>query len=182
MEAFMRLYVKSIILLSAVLIAAPSVFSQDAKAGIAIRGDISKPGLWTVDDLKRQFVKEIQTIKFGSEDEQQKTATGIPLFSLINAAELKIEKTPKHYDLSFFVILEAYDSYRVFFSLAELMPKNGPAQIWLVWDVDGKPLSGKEAPLRLISTDRGADRAIYGLAGMTLVDGIKLANRLAAEK
>jgi hypothetical protein len=182
MEVFMRLYVKSIILLSAVLFAVPSVFAQDAKIGITIRGDVLKTSVWSVDDLKRQFAKEIQTVKFGSEGKEQKAATGIPLFSLINAAELKIEKTPKHYDLSFFVILEAHDSYRVFFSLAELMPKSGPAQIWLVWDVDGKPLSGKEAPLRLISTDRGADRAIYGIVSMTLVDGIKLANQLAAPK
>jgi hypothetical protein len=134
-----------------------------------------------MDDLKGQFTKEVQTIKFAGEDKQQKTATGIPLISLINSAELKIEKTPKHYDLSFIVILEARDSYRVFFSTAELMPKNGQNQVWLVWEVDGKPLAGKEAPLRLISTDR-ADRAIYGLASITLVDGIKLANRLSEGK
>lgn len=178
----MPMYLKSIILLTAALLAAPSVFAQAAKAGITISGDVSKPGLWSVDDLKRQFAKEIQTIKLAiGEDKQEKTATGIPLFSLIKAAELKTEKTPKHYDLSFLVILEARDSYRVFFSIAELMPKDGQAQVWLVWDVDGKPLVGKEAPLRLVSTNR-ADRSIYGLAGMTLVDGIKLANRLAAGK
>jgi hypothetical protein len=181
MEAAMRLYVKSIILLTVALIATPFVFAQGEKTGITICGDVLKSGVWSVDDLKRQFAKEIQTVKFGSEDKQQKSATGIPLFSLIKAAELKIEKTPKHYDLSFIVILEAHDSYRVFFTLPELMPKDGQAQVWLVWDVDGKPLAGKEAPLRLVSTNR-ADRSIYGLARMTLVDGIKLANRLAAEK
>jgi hypothetical protein len=179
----MRSQMKSIVFLIAVLIAAHSAFAQSAGAGIAVRGDVLKPGVWPVDDLKQKFAKEIQTVKLAiGEDKQQKTATGIPLFSLISAAELKTEKTPKHYDLSFIVILEAHDAYRVFFSLAELMPKNAQPQVWLVWEVDGKPLSGKEAPLRLVSIDRGADRSIYGLASVTLVDGIKLANQLAAGK
>ncbi len=179
----MHSYLKSVILLTAVLLTAHSVFSQSAASGIMIRGDVLKPGSLSVDDLKRQFAKDIQTVKLAiGEDKQQKTAVGVPLLTLIKAAELKTEKTPKHYDLSFIVIVEASDAYRAFFSLAELMPKNGQPQVWLVWEVDGKPLSGKEAPLRLVSTDRGADRSIYGVVSMTLVDGIKLANQLASGK
>jgi hypothetical protein len=179
----MRACVKVITVFAILLISVHSVFAQGSQTGIAIRGDVLKPGFWSVDDLKRQFAKEIQAVKLTiGEDKQQKAATGIPLYSLISAAELKTEKTPKHYDLSFIVIVEANDAYRVFFSLAELMPRNGQPQVWLVWEVDGKPLSGKEAPLRLVSTDRGADRSIYGVASMTLVDGIKLANQLAPSK
>lgn len=177
----MRRYVHSIILLLFVLVTGRVVFAQNADTGLVIRGDVSKTGVWSVDDLKRQFAKEVQTIKFTlGEDKQQKTGTGIPLLSLIKAAELKTEKTPKHYDLSFIVIIEAHDGYRVYFSYAELSALVGHAEAWLVWDVDGKPLTGKEAPLRLVvSTDRAPDRCIYGIAGMTLVDGTKLANQLA---
>ena len=180
----MRVTVRPIILLAAILIAAHSVLAQGPEAGIAIRGDISKPGLWSVADLKRQFAKEVQTIKFTlGEDKQQKTGTGIPLMSLIQASELKTEKAPKHYDLSFFVILQARDGYRAYFSYAELSSQGGHANVWLLWDVDGKPLSDKEAPLRLVvETDRHPDRYIYGIASMTLVDGTKLANQLAAGK
>ena len=47
-----------------------------------------------MDDLKRQFANEIQTVKFtNAEEKQQKTGTGIPLLSLIKAAELRTEKT-----------------------------------------------------------------------------------------
>jgi DMSO/TMAO reductase YedYZ molybdopterin-dependent catalytic subunit len=179
----MRAYVRSTIFLTAILIPAHSVFAQ-GESGIAIRGDVSKPGMWSVEDLKRQFAKEIQTVPFTiGEDKQQKTGTGIPLLSLIRAAAPKTEKVPKHYDLSFFVILEAHDAYRVYFSFAELSPQCGHAEVWLIWDVNGKPLSGKEAPLRLVvSTDRNPDRCIYGIASMTLVDGTKLANQLATIK
>ncbi len=179
----MRKYVQSLTLLVFFLTAGHSVFAQGPATGLAIRGDVSKPGVWSVDDLKQQFAKEVQTFKFTlGEDKQQKTGTGVPLLSLIKAAELKTEKTPKHYDLSFMVIIEAHDGYRAYFSYAELSPRVGHAEAWLVWDVDGKPLSGKEAPLRLVvSSDRAPDRCIYGIASMTLVDGIKLANQLAAK-
>lgn len=180
----MRSYIRWTVLFAVVLITAHSVFAQGTEAGIVIGGDVSKPGVWSADDLKRQFAKEIQTVKFIiGEDKQQKTGTGILLLSLIKAAELKTEKVPKHYDLSFLVIIEANDGYRVYFSFAELAPQSGHAEVWLLWDVDGKPLTGKEAPLRLVvSTDRGLDRWIYGISSMTLVDGTKLANQLAAKK
>ena len=180
----MRSYIRWMTLATVALMAAQAVATQGAAAGIAMRGDVSKPGIWSVDDLKRQFAAEIQTVKFtGTEDKQQKTGTGIPLMSLIKAAELKTEKIPKHYDLSFLVILEAKDGYRVYFSFAEMAAQSGHAEVWLIWDVDGKSLEGKEAPLRLVvSTDRGPDRWIYGITTMTLVDGTKLANQLATKK
>jgi hypothetical protein len=151
---------------------------------VMVRGDVLKSRQWSIEDLKKQFPQEVQSIKFSlSKDKPQQTATGIPLLSLIKAAEPRIEKTQKHYDLTFLVILEARDSYRIFFSLAELLPQCGNGQAWLVWDVDGKPFSGKEAPFSLIVlSDRGHDRHIYGIATIRVVDGIKLATRLAAEQ
>jgi hypothetical protein len=171
-------------LFTVVLIPASTLYAQGSGPGIAILGDVSKPGFRSVDELKQQFGKEIQTIQFTSgPDKLQKSGTGIPLLSLINTAELKTEKTPKHYNFSFMVILESLDGYRAYFSFAELSSQLGRAQVWLLWDVDGKPLTGKEAPLRLVvSTDHSPDRWIYGIAGMTLVDGVKLANQLAVKK
>jgi DMSO/TMAO reductase YedYZ molybdopterin-dependent catalytic subunit len=180
----MRARFQSILVVVAVLFTAHYVLAQGSAATLEVRGDVLKPGQWSVEALKQQFAKETQTVKFTlGEDKQPKTGTGIPLLSLIKAAELKTEKTPKHYDLSFMVILEAHDGYRVYFSFAELSPQSGHAEVWLLWDVDGKPLAGKEAPLRLVvSTDRGPDRCIYGIASITLVDGTKLANQLAMKK
>lgn len=151
---------------------------------IAVRGDVLKPGQWAAADLKQQFAKEIQTVKFTSgTDKEQHMGTGVPLISLLQAAAPKTETVPKHYDLTFLVILEALDHYRVFFSLAELLPACGHAQAWLIWNVDGKSLSGKEAPIRLIvSSDAGPDRHIYGIASITLVDGTKLASQLISGK
>lgn len=156
-------------------------FSQELTT-ITVRGDVAKPGQWAIEDLKQQFSKEVQSIEFSlGKDTPPQTATGVPLLTLIQAASPKIEKTQKHYDLAYFVIIEAKDSYRVFFSMAELLPQCGNAQAWLIWDVDGKPLAAKEAPFRLVVlSDRGHDRQIFGVATIRLVDGIQLAGRLSA--
>jgi DMSO/TMAO reductase YedYZ molybdopterin-dependent catalytic subunit len=143
---------------------------------------VLKPGQWSPQDVRQRFADQIQSIKFSTgKDKEQHVGTGIPFASLLQEASPKTEKVPKHYDLTFLVIIEARDSYRVFFSLAELLPACGNAQAYLIWDMDGKPLPPNEAPFRLIvSSDRGHDRNIYGIASITLVDGTKLASQLAA--
>jgi DMSO/TMAO reductase YedYZ molybdopterin-dependent catalytic subunit len=154
--------------------------AQDSSGTLSISGDIQKSAQWSVETLKTQFTGEVQDIKFAAgKDKPANVGTGIPLLAVIQSAAPKSDQVTKHQDLGFFVILEAYDKYRVFFSLPELMPQGGHAQAWIIWAVDGKLLSGKEAPFRLIvTTDQGHDRNIYGLTKITLVDGNKLANRL----
>jgi hypothetical protein len=168
-----------IMILLATTFTGQCLLAQETGSLVA-RGAVLNPGQWSPQDVKRRFADQIQSIKFSSgKDKEQHLGTGIPFISLLQEAAPKTEKVPKHYDLTFLVIIEAHDSYRVFFSLAELLPTCGNAQAFLIWDVDGKPLPAKEAPFRLIvSSDRGHDRNIYGIATITLVDGTKLANQL----
>jgi DMSO/TMAO reductase YedYZ molybdopterin-dependent catalytic subunit len=171
-----------VVIVAAVLIMGQSISAQDSAATFDVRGDVRKPRQWAISHLKQEFSKEIQTVRFSTGmDQEQHTGTGIPLVSLLQAAEPRTEKNPKHYELSFFVILEARDNYRVYFSLAELLSSCGRTQAWLILDMDGKALPAKEAPIRLaVLSDQGHDRYLYGITGMTLVDGTKLAARLSA--
>ncbi len=155
---------------------------QEPAASIELCGDILKPRQWTMSDLRQQFGKEIKTLKFSTgTDKAPHTGSGFPLVSLLQAAIPKTEKTPKHYDLSFFVILEAHDNYHVYFSLAELLPSCGHAQAFLILDMDGKALPDKEAPIRLVVlSDQAPDRYIFGISRVTLVDGTKLAPQISA--
>jgi len=131
--------------LAAILFTALCAFAQEP-AKLVARGAVLKPGSWSAEDLKEQFADQIRTIKFTpAENVPQQVGTGIPLLALIQATAPRTEKAPKHYDLTFLVVLEARDSYRVFFSLAELLPQCGHAEAWVIWEADGKPLSGKEA-------------------------------------
>ena len=156
----------------AALLSAGSAFAQ--RSSFEIRGDVKNPRAWSVEDVKKQFAGEIQTVESVSGPEKQtKTSTGILLLSLLKAAELKTEETPKHYDLSFIVILEAHDGYRAYFTLAELALNAKENPTLLVWEENGKPLADNELPFRLLT--KGGDRSIYGITRITLVDGIKLA-------
>ena len=161
--------------LLAALISAGSAFAQ--RNSLEIRGDVDKPRTWSIEDVKKQFAGEIQTVESVSGPEKPaKTSTGIPLISLIKAAELKTAETPKHYDLSFIVILEAHDGYRAYFTFAELALNVKDSPTLLVWEENGKPLVDNELPFRLFT--KGGDRSIYGITSITLVDGIKLSNSL----
>jgi len=172
----MRLFIRLITVgVLAALLTAGSAFAQ--RNSLEIRGDVQKPRSWSVEDVKKQFAGEIRTVKstFGPE-KQELASTGIPLISLLKAAELKTAETPKHYDLSFIVLLEAHDGYRVWFTFAELSSgaKENPAL--LVWEENGKPLPDSETPFRLRAGSN--DRSIFGITRITLVDGVKLANSL----
>lgn len=160
----------------AALLSTVSVFSQE-RTSLEIRGDVQKPRSWSVDDVKKQFAGEIQTMKstVGSEKEER-ASTGIPLVSLLKAAEFKTEETPKHYDLSFIVIIEAHDGYRAYFTFAELASGAKENPVLLIWEENGKPLPENERPFRLRAG--GNDRSIYCITRITLVDGHKLANSL----
>ena len=181
---------KTAFLFLAVLIPLNCLSDQDIASTLAIQGSVQKPGQWSVEQLKEQFAGQIQEVKFrGGADYSDKIGTGIPLLSVIKAAEPRVEKETKwtrkdemHRSMVFLVILEASDSYQIFFTLPELMPEFGDDQACLIWDVDGIPLTGKEAPLRLVfSTDKWPDRGIYGIVKITLLDCNRLADRLKAK-
>ena len=159
----------------AALLSALSAFAQQ-RSSIETRGDVQKPRSWTVEEVKNQFSGEIRTAKstFGPE-KRERTSTGIPLISLLRAADLKMEETPKHYDLSFIVIVEAYDGYRAYFSFAELAVGEKENPVLLIWEENGKPIPDNETPFRL-RVD--SSRSIFGITRITLVDGIKLADGL----
>ena len=153
------------------------VFAQ-APDSIVITGDVVTPGAWSVQTVKNQFASEAKTITYTTgAEKQEKSATGIPLLSLINAAQLKIEQTPKHYDLSFIVIATARDGYKAFFSYAELAQLRNNPRVWLVWEEDGKPLAEKAAPMSLLIIDE-THRSVSGLASITLADGYKFTKGL----
>jgi hypothetical protein len=177
----MRQFFKTFILYAVVFATLRCVSAQDGTT-LSMRGDIQKSIQWSVEEVKTKFGGQVQDVKFtAGMDKLVKVGTGVPLLSLIQAVTLKTDPAVKHHDLKFLIIVEATDGFRVVFSSAELMPQGGQAQAWLIWNVDGKPITGKEAPFRLVvPTDKAADRAIFGVNQVILVDGVKLATQMKA--
>jgi DMSO/TMAO reductase YedYZ molybdopterin-dependent catalytic subunit len=172
---------RSMMILLALTFAGHFIFAQDT-GSLVVRGAVLKPGQWSPQDIKQRFADQIQSIKFSTgKDKEPHVGMGIPLVALLQEASPKTEKVTKNHALTFLVIIEAHDSYRVFFSLAELLPACGSTRAYLIWEQDGKPLSPRDAPFRLIvASDQGHDRNIHGIASITLVDGTKLAGQIAA--
>ena len=146
----------SIMILLAITFTGHCIFAQET-GSLVVRGAVLKPGQWSPQDVKQRFADQIQSIKFSAgKDKEQHVGMGIPFISLLQEASPKTEKVPKHYDLTFLVIIEAHDSYRVFFSLAELLPACGNAQAYLIWD-DGRQTparQGSSLPLDRIKRSR----------------------------
>ena len=186
----MRLVIKIIMFFSVALIPFTSISAMEPGLTMSVGGDVKIPGQWSAKLLKAQFADQVRKVKFKDpmSSWKEKTGNGIPLLSVIKAAEPRLEKVTKfhkdqmHYDMSFLVILEARDNFRVYFSLAELMPQLGSTEVFLVWDKEGELLSGKDAPFRLVTLNtKMPDREIYGISSITIVDGDKLADRLKSE-
>ena len=191
----MRPCFKAMLLLSAVLIPLDCFSGPEPEMTLSIGGDVKKPRQWSVEQLKAQFSDQIREVKFMDPLRSYKfvTGKGIPLYSFIKAAEPWKEKKTKwtgrdrgdavtHSHMVFLVILEARDSFHTVFSLAELMPHFRSTEVLLVWEKDGEPLSGEDAPLRLaVVNDRDPDRNMYGISSITLLDCEKLMEQLKAK-
>jgi len=84
-------FFKTAILFLSVLIPLNCFSVQDSAETLAIQGSVQKPGQWSVEQLKEQFAGQIQEIKFrGGADYSEKIGTGIPLLSVIKAAEARM--------------------------------------------------------------------------------------------
>jgi len=146
-----------------------SAFSDETDESVHITG----PGIaatdWTVDQLQAQFAKEITPIDYTSHG-QKHVYRCIALISVLKAAgvpvELKVQPNAdpklKSYSLRFVAIVRGRDGYVVAFSLAELLPDVGNRHIWVALDEDGRPISERDGPIRLLTPDdqkpaRGAE-------------------------
>jgi len=156
----------------AVLLSAGSLFAQ--RSSLEILGDVQKPRSWSVDEVKKEFADQIRTVKSTvGRSRQEITSTGVPLISLLRAAELKMEAAHRHPGFNHIVILEAYDGYRSYYAFAELVNQREKPAL-LVWEENGKPIPDNEAPFRL--RDGGNRGAIYGITRIIIVEGTKLAD------
>ncbi len=82
-----------------------------------------------------------------------------------------VEPKVKHQGLRAAVIATASDGYEAVFSMGELLAHLGATTAWLVFEVEGKPLSPEVGPFRLvIPTDKGASRSLHQLVKLRVVD------------
>jgi hypothetical protein len=75
---------------------------------------------------------------------------GVPLATLLSNAGVPLGDKLRGARLTDVLIVEASDSYKVVFALAEVDPAFATREIILADKRDGKPLDAKEGPLRIV--------------------------------
>jgi len=102
---------------------------------------------------------------------QPHRARGVDLMALIDRAGLKENPTVKNHRLRFAVVARGRDGYEVVFSLGELMPKLGGRSAVVAYEEDGRPLSERDAPLKLVvGGDQASSRWVRDLIQLRIVD------------
>jgi len=76
---------------------------------------------------------------------------GIPLANVLASAKIQLGDTLRGQRMTEVPVVEAADSYRVAFALAELDPAFAARDIVLADERDGKPLDAKQGPLRVVA-------------------------------
>jgi hypothetical protein len=127
--------------------------------------------------MRADFASDAKTINYTLKTVNH-TALAVPLLSLVNAAEPKLDARIKNDQLRFAVLIEGRDGYTAVIALAELMPNNGNRDAWVALDMDGKPLSDIDSPANLIvPADQKPERWVHGIKTIRIVDVESAATR-----
>src|SRR5262245_11070559 len=78
------------------------------------------------------------------------TFAGPPLMEILRLAGVKLGEQLRGQEMTTYVLIKAADNYQVVFAVAELDPGFTDRVIFLADRRDGKSLSSKEGPLRII--------------------------------
>lgn len=148
-------------------------------ADVSVTGPgAAKPGHWSVERIKADFAAEVKEVSYVSHGRKQ-TSHAVPLLSLLKAAGVptgvgtdpKADPKVKNRALRLAVTCASDDGYAATFSLGELLAEGGDRAVWVAVDADGKPLAGRDVPVKLIvPDDNKPGRWVHGVTTITVVD------------
>ena len=157
-----------------VLLALVAFHARAAESGppesVHVGGAVNKPADWTVAKLKEAFVDQLKQVEYTVKG-QKHVSTCVPLLAIVQAAEPVTDPKHKSYAMRLAIVVGAADRYAATFGLGELMPDVGNHPAWIAIDMDGEPLSGRDAPVKLIVPgDAKPSRAVWGVTRIDIVD------------
>ena len=113
-----------------------------------------------------------QTIRVTDDQGSSVEYGGVPVAEILEKAGAPLGKELKGANLGLGVIARASDGYRVLFSLTEFDAAFSDRIILLADRRDGKPLDGREGPLRLVVS--GDQRHARWVRGVTILEIFKV--------
>jgi DMSO/TMAO reductase YedYZ molybdopterin-dependent catalytic subunit len=139
---------------------------------IALGGAFDHPGNITLDEL-RALPATTENVFFSTgHGPVNASFTGVLLWTVLERAGMKLDPKAHNAVLRKYVVVTGSDGYVALFSLGELDPEFGAAQVILAYQQDGKPLGAASGWLRLIVPgDKGGGRDVIKIATIDLRDG-----------
>lgn len=150
--------------------------TRPAAAILTVGGTVAKPLALDADAFAALPHKDVRV---KGRDGQEVVYSAVPLATVLAAAGVqtdvrmdpKADPKSKNANLRLAALVEGADGYAVAFSLAELSPDAGRREAWLASAADGKPLGGRDGPIRLIvPEDAKPARSVRAVAAVTIVD------------
>lgn len=136
-------------------------------AVLSVQGDIPSPLSLTADDLAKMTR---ETASVPAADGSKIVYEGVTLLAVLQKAGAPFGKKLRGKVLSTYVLAKAMDGYQVMFTLGELDPDFGNETILLADKRDGKPLSEKQGPFRLVCpNDHEGARSVRMLQTLEVV-------------
>ena len=115
-------------------------------AVISLQGLEGKPVTLTADDLAKLPHHSIKASEHGT----SATFEGVLLNDVLTLVNVPTGEKLRGKALTQYLLVEAADGYRVVFALPELDPAFTSQPVYLVAKRDGRPLSEKEGPFRIV--------------------------------
>jgi DMSO/TMAO reductase YedYZ molybdopterin-dependent catalytic subunit len=137
-----------LLLLFAALQAVAPAAAQAGPAVVHVTGAVTQPLALSLQDLAAMPRTMVKAQEHGNEA----TYEGVALTEILLKAGAPLGSLLRGKAMASYVLVTAHDGYRVVFALPELDPdfSDTARQIILADTVDGKPLSGNAAPVRIV--------------------------------
>lgn len=126
-----------------------ATYCQAQSVELRVGGDVSTPLTLTAADLKKMPRKTLSVMN--PHEKKNETYEGVLLQDILAKAGTPQGENMRGKAMASYVVAEAQDGYRVTFSLAELEPGIGNAEVLVADTMDGEPLGAKQGPFRLVA-------------------------------
>lgn len=124
-----------------------SGWAQPMEAIVSIAGEVPRPLKLTADEFAKL---PRQSVRARDHEGTESVFEGVPVFEVLAYAGVKFGPDLRGPALATYLVVEAADGYRAVFALPELDPACTDRIILLADRRDGKPLTAKEGPLRIV--------------------------------
>lgn len=127
----------------------PQASGSPSNYELRIGGEVERELKLGRDDLSKLPHRSVQA---KDHDGTESTFQGVALIDVLQLAGVKFGDGLRGKSLALYLVVEAADGYRAVFALPELDPAFTDRVVLLVEQRDGKKLSDKEGPLRIVIT------------------------------